>query len=262
MQYEPSTQGRVYNWRPDLPKHDDDYFYSGFRSPVVSLPDVKSLESEMTPVENQGTLGSCTAHSAVGAVEFLKKKATGQLVRYSRLFQYYNERKSDGDINFDAGSTLRQAVQTLAQYGICPEAEWPYVEAMYRVDPPQIAYQDALTFKALKFSRVNQNEQEVVSVIAEGFPIMFGFTVYKSFESEQVARTGIMVMPGFSVTDPCMGGHAVLAVGYDRKEKCILVRNSWGASWGLNGYFKMPYDYFFNTNLADDLWVVEGMTGL
>ena len=91
--------------------------------------------------------------------------------------------------------------------------------------------------------------------LAEGFPFVFGFTVYESFESQQVARTGIVSMPQRG--ERVVGGHAVVAVGYHDTEKRFIVRNSWGTGWGMKGYFTIPYDYLSNPNLAEDFWTVR-----
>jgi C1A family cysteine protease len=91
--------------------------------------------------------------------------------------------------------------------------------------------------------------------MADGFPFVFGFTVYDSFESDQVAKTGILNMP--KPDEPEVGGHAVMGVGYDDAKKRLLVRNSWGADWGMKGYFTMPYDYVASRDLSDDFWTIR-----
>jgi C1A family cysteine protease len=93
------------------------------------------------------------------------------------------------------------------------------------------------------------------SCLAEGFPFVFGFTVYASFESAKVANTGVVPMP--VLAEKVLGGHAVLAVGYNDKQKRFLVRNSWGTGWGMSGYFTIPYAYLTDSNLADDMWTIR-----
>ena len=84
---------------------------------------------------------------------------------------------------------------------------------------------------------------------------MFGFSVYDSFESTQVAKTGVVPMP--ATGEKQIGGHAVLAVGYDDTQQRFIVRNSWGRGWGMRGYFTMPYAYLSDSNLSDDLWTIR-----
>jgi len=90
--------------------------------------------------------------------------------------------------------------------------------------------------------------------LAEGFPFVFGFSVYEGFESSEVARTGKLNLP--KPKEAFMGGHAVMAVGYDDKTSRFIVRNSWATDWGLDGYFTMPYEYLTNENLSDDFWTI------
>ena len=89
----------------------------------------------------------------------------------------------------------------------------------------------------------------------QGLPFVFGFAVYQSFETEEVAKTGIMVMP--KENDKMLGGHAIMAVGYDSEKEVFIIRNSWGVEWGDKGYFNMPYSYITNKDLCSDFWVVE-----
>jgi C1A family cysteine protease len=58
-------------------------------------------------------------------------------------------------------------------------------------------------------------------------------------------------------TERTLGGHAVLAVGYDDKAKRFTVRNSWGPGWGIKGYFTIPYAYLASRDLADDFWTIR-----
>jgi C1A family cysteine protease len=91
--------------------------------------------------------------------------------------------------------------------------------------------------------------------LAAGYPFVFGFTVYESFESDAVAKTGVVEMPAPS--EKVLGGHAVVAVGYDDSTQRFIVRNSWGPGWGMGGYFTIPYAYLTDSNLADDFWTVH-----
>ena len=83
--------------------------------------------------------------------------------------------------------------------------------------------------------------------------------VYQSFESETVAKTGVVPMP--SSHEQVLGGHCVVAVGYDDGKRQFTIGNSWGTGWGLNGYCLMPYEYPINPRLASDFWTIRSVTG-
>ena len=91
--------------------------------------------------------------------------------------------------------------------------------------------------------------------LADGFPFVFCFSVYESFVTQAVARSGTVPVP--KVNEKLLGGHAVCAVGYDQKSRRFTLRNSWGTQWGRKGYFTMPYAYLANRNLSDDFWTVR-----
>jgi C1A family cysteine protease len=147
-------------------------------------------------------------------------------------------------------------VKTLAKQGACPEAKWPYIISKFRTKPSAACYSAALKDRAVTYARVNNSSLVALQgVLASGFPIVLGFSVYESFESQAVAKTGIVPMP--TLHESLLGGHAVMCVGYDDAIKRFRVRNSWGAEWGQKGYFEIPYDYLTNLNLADDFWVLK-----
>ena len=121
------------------------------------------------------------------------------------------------------------------------------------IEPDPQCYADAIKHEALTYQSVDQNLADMKGCLASGYPFVFGFTVYPSFESDEVARSGIVPIPGAS--EQTLGGHAVLAVGYD--DNMFIVRNSWGSRWGLAGYFYMPYAYLLDNNLANDFWTIR-----
>jgi len=242
-----------YGWTPDLPDGRD-YLY-GARQPMpATLPPSVDLRPTCSPVEDQGQLGSCTANALAGALEFLEEKDHVTYSDLSRLFIYYNERLIEHTPGTDSGGMLRDGIKALAQQGVCSETLWPYVISQFAVKPPASCYTDALKHTITSYERL-QTSQEMRTCLAAGFPFVFGFTVYETFESPAVAKTGIVPMP--APAERALGGHAVLAVGYDDPSQTFLVRNSWGSKWGIAGYFKMPYAYLENRNLSDDFWTVR-----
>jgi C1A family cysteine protease len=121
--------------------------------------------------------------------------------------------------------------------------------------PPSKAYAQAKLYESVLYQPVSQTLDQMKGCLASGFPIIMGFSVYQSFESPEVAKTGIVPLPGKN--ESCLGGHAILAVGYDDSIQRFIVRNSWGDTWGISGYFTVPYEYFTNPELADDLWTLK-----
>jgi C1A family cysteine protease len=239
----------AFGWIPQLPDHRD-YVLS---LSVRQIPILIDLRAGCSPVVDQGPLGSCTANAIAGALEYDQHAQGNAYQAVSRLFIYYNERVIEHTVNQDAGAALRDGVKSVAKLGAPPETDWPYDISRFTARPPEIAYQDALMHKGIKYHSLPNTVGAVQLALASGYPVIFGFTVYDSFETQYVADTGRVPMPGTS--ESVLGGHAVLAVGYNRAEKTILCRNSWGTNWGMAGYFTMPEDYF-KAKLTSDLWVI------
>ena len=244
-----------YGWVPDRPDQRDK-LYSAIAAPPKKLPASVDLRPLCSPVEDQGQLGSCTANALVGTLEFLERKAGKPVTDLSRLFVYYNERAIEGTISEDSGAMIRDGVKSLVNQGVCAEPKWPYVITKFAQKPSAACYKEGLTHQVQSYHRI-LTLQEMRSCLAEGYPFAFGFTVYESFESAAVAKTGKLDMP--KAAEKTLGGHAVVAVGYDDAAKRFTIRNSWGADWGLAGYFTMPYDYLSNRNLSDDIWTLRTM---
>jgi C1A family cysteine protease len=175
----------------------------------------------------------------------------------SRLFLYYNERKLDGDIDQDGGSTITTAIKALKKFGLCQEKDWPYDETKFKICPPKTCYDAALQNKVINAHIVSADALK--QTLASGFPIAFGTILFSSFESDEVAKTGIIPMP--TDDENSVGGHAMCIVGFDDDKKVFIVRNSWGTSWGLAGYCYFPYEYFADDeNLASDYWVITNIS--
>jgi C1A family cysteine protease len=251
----PEAVKRRYSWIPDRADPRDHLYQAPRR--FLGLPLKVDLRPRCSPVEDQGQLGSCTGNASVGALEFLELKADPQGVGYgdlSRLMAYYNGRSIEGTVRQDAGCEIRDVVKGLAKWGTCAERLYPYDVRRYTRKPTPAAYADAAKRRIKTYHRI-AGLDAMRACLAEGYPVIFGFTVYESFESDEMARTGVLAMPGKDERE--MGGHAVLAVGYDDGAERAIVRNSWGADWGQNGYFTMPYGYIKNASLSDDFWTVR-----
>ena len=247
-----------YGWVPDIPDNRDVMFRKVYKVPA-KLPATVDLRPRCSPVEDQGQLGSCTANALVGALEFLMLKDNKSFRDMSRLFVYYNERVIEHTVSEDSGAMLRDGIKTLVKQGTCREKLWPYDVAKFTKKPTPACYKQALDYQITSYQRIDAVD-EMRSCLAAGFPFVFGFSVYESFESEEVAKTGVVKMPGRK--EKMVGGHAVMAAGYDHGKKRFIVRNSWGTEWGMKGYFTMPYQYLANRNLSDDFWTIRAGEGI
>lgn len=242
-----------FGWIPDIPDHRDFQYFKIL--PPIKLPSKVDLRTKgFSPVEDQGELGSCTANAIVGNLEYIDVQNGGGFTDQSRLFIYYNERALRNTINEDSGAMLRDGIKSLVKWGSCPEAIWGYNVSKFTIKPPQKAYASAVNGKISVYYRINEL-REMKVCLADGFPFVFGFAVYENFMSDETARTGVGKMPGRN--DRMLGGHAVLAVGYDDKNESFIVRNSWGARWGMAGYFTLPYAYLGSRDLSDDFWTIR-----
>jgi len=247
-----------YGWVPDLPDQRD-HLYAAPVEQLGALPRSTDLRSQCPPVYDQGQLGSCTANAIAGAIEFDRMKQKLSDFQPSRLFIYYNERVIEGTVGSDSGAQIRDGIKSVNKQGVCPETDWPYDITKFTQKPPAKSYSDALLDKAVAYQRLVQNLNQFKGCLASGYPFVLGFTVYESFESPEVAQSGHAPMP--APGEQQLGGHAVMAVGYDDGPQTLLVRNSWGNGWGMAGYFTLPYAYVTQPSLASDFWTIRLISG-
>jgi len=234
----------------------------------ASAPSTKEdLRQWCSPIEDQGQLGSCTAHAGVGLYEYFERRAFGKYIDGSRLFLYKvtrNMLKWEGD----DGAYLRTTIGALAMFGLVPEKYWPYLEYKYNEEPSAFLYSYAQNYQALLYYRLDVQGltkehllEKIKQHLRMGLPLIFGFTCYTSLDT---ADDGNIPFP--DKNEEVEGGHAVMAVGFDDKKEitncnnpkiktkgAILIRNSWGTGWGEKGYGWLPYDYVL-TGIADDWW--------
>jgi len=242
---------------------------TGVLKAAPSMPSSVDIRQYCAPIENQGTLGSCTANAGVGLLEYFERKSFGKHIDASRLFLYKVTRDLM-QVTGDTGAYIRNTLGAIALFGVPPEKYWPYDIAKFDIEPSAFLYNFAEVFKGLQYYRLDPPGATLASVlatikawIAAGFPSEFGFTVYSSIS--QAATTGKIPFP--CAGEKVLGGHAIDAVGYDDNMKitnsncnlttngAFLIRNSWGTGWGAAGYGWLPYDYVLK-GLANDWWTL------
>ena len=281
------VNGKGTGWIPDYPsirdytlssKEVEDLFskvgvttaQTTIKTKGLSIPTkANKIREYCSPVEDQGTLGSCTANAGVGLVEYFERKAFGRHIDASRLFLYKVTRNLL-HLSGDTGAYLRSTMGAMRLFGVPPEEYWEYDISQFDKEPPAFCYAFASNYQAIKYVRLdksNLTKQALVDSIKEnlskGIPSMFGFTVYESIE--QASADGKIPFP--CNTEKVLGGHAIMTVGYDNNLKiknngcgetstgAFLIRNSWGTSWGEQGYGYLPYEYVLQ-DLAVDWWTI------
>ena len=249
---------RQYNLQRD-PADERDYKLSAIVKPVsyAKLPKKVDLRSKCPAVFNQGSLGSCTAQAGSAARIMLEGNPSLDL---SELYLYYMERVLEGTVDKDNGATMRSICKALNKYGICEEKYMPYIPQNFRVPPSAQAHENAANRKITAYRSLYGIKQVKECLAFRQQPVMIGMEVYESFE--QMSKDGKLKIP--KPGEACLGGHAVLVVGYvDNTFPCLssskgyfIVRNSWGSQWGDKGYFYMPYE-FVSQGYAWDFWTLE-----
>lgn len=248
------TPRRNYGWRPDTPDQRDHRFALARAAAPVELPAVVDLRWAMPPVRDQGNLGSCTGVAIAAAIEYALTLERRRITP-SPLFIYYAERFLENSVAVDAGAEIRSGIKACSKIGVCTETAWPYDPARFAELPPEPARSEAAAHRVITYMRVPPSLHLLRAALVKRLPVVIGFAVYESFESNAVALSGHAPMPGPG--EAMLGGHAVLLVGYDMPNGRWILRNSWGTDWGDKGYFTLPLPYLLNTDLADDFWAID-----
>lgn len=251
-----------FGWRRQLPDKRDLRFVPapqgvGEMPPAFSMVQ-PAVGPPFDPALDQSALGSCGPNALAGMLAYSETVRKTSSLRASRLFLYYVTRQLMGTLGYDSGVDNRTMLKALVQFGWPDENLWLYDISRYRSKPPQAAYDDAEKRRpGLKYLGVSQDAPTFKAALFQREPVLLGFTVYTSIDSDNVDSTGDIPLPGRF--ERVLGGHDVIATGWNDATRKIQIRNSW-AGWGHEGYGTLPYDYVFDPDLAGDFWVLDAPT--
>lgn len=262
---------KKYGWKPDPPDFRDKIYQPFQKLNTFQLPPLVDLRpGAISPVFDQGNLGSCTGNGISAAIAYELSKMQVHFIP-SRLFIYYNERVIEGSVSEDSGANIRDGIKSVASTGVCSEVDWPYNISKFATKPSIVAYSDAKKDIVKSYQSISQDVilNSFKQSLAAKNPVVLGFSVYDSFEGDLVALSGNVPYP--QQTENMIGGHCVLAMGYNTgpavpiigsitkksfifPSQSILCQNSWGPDWGIDGFFTIPINYLSNPDLASDFW--------
>jgi C1A family cysteine protease len=235
---------RVYNRKVPVPLP----LHRMISKAILGLPSAYDGRQFCGAVKDQGSEGSCTAHTGTSAAEWIFRAYFGKMTRFAPQYTYARELMAQGSFPQDVGSDGVTLCNSMIVNGLCEEAAFPYIAGQITAPTPEQDANAALHRLGAYHGLTGSSVALSALGNATPWPVEVGFTVYSSFESELLASTGVMPVP--AAGESVLGGHEVLMVGYDisvaptlRPASCppaALIQNSWGTTWGLNGFFWMP----------------------
>ncbi len=229
------------------------------QAPPGSVPDRVDLRQWMSPVEDQGQTSSCTANAIVGAMEYLQIKSGKTGPDLSRLFVYYNARRLADQQAYDSGSLIHHVMAAVLAYGACDEQLWPFDPSNIPMMPPKEAFKDAEQHEGVQFARAPLG-LSAMQAVAMGLPVVFGCYIPQDYY-EAAMQGGVMPEIQGQPQNPG-GGHAMLIAGYDQAKKHWIVRNSWGAGYGDQGYLYIPFSNLELCAPPDQFWVIGALEAM
>lgn len=230
----------------------------------AGIPTRMDLRANLSPVDDQGPLNTCTGFAIAGLAEY-RARMHKRAAELSPGFIYLWELKIENTLGQDEGARISTGMEVLRDKGIALESAFPYLPKADHQDgtkvhnfvstmPSEAVTRGAAPFKETKITGI-PDLNAFKAAIAKRKTIAFGISCFKSFESDAVKKTGIVPMPDAAL-EPMVGGHAVLAVGYDDAKQHVVFRNSYGTTWGDKGYGYLPYNYFKH-DWVGDAWIAD-----
>lgn len=257
-----SRLGKIYNHKKDVLDGTEHKFgVEHFTVDTATLPSSFDLRTQfpsvIPPILDQQSLGCCGGNEISNALRFAVGKEGFTEWQPSRLFIYYFTRLLEGSpIDQDTGISISGGFKSVKKHGTCNEVKWPYIISQFSEKPPLVDDEAALThIRSFTAMQVQQDLTHMKQVLFSGKNIVIGIQVYESFESDAVAKSGVVPMPD-TATEKCLGGHCISLWNYSDADQTFLASNSWGLDWGQQGWFTIPYKYILDPNLASDFWAV------
>jgi C1A family cysteine protease len=234
--------------------------YTTFAASPLSgagVQDEISIKQFFKDISNQYNLSSCVANATADACESQIARrlntSPANVPDLSRLFIYWNARNlmNPPATNNDNGTQIYLAFDSIMRYGVPNELTWSYDTSKVAVKPNWLSYREAIQNKIKAYYRIeatgNDRVLQCIKALYSGCPVVFGTSVAKSFLS---AGSGVVNLP----SDSFIGKHAMIITGWSASKQAFEVRNSWGTTFGVNGYCWMHKDYIAET-ITRDLWV-------
>lgn len=262
----PIPKCRRYNVIADRPDPRDVLARLVSPSVIAAIPVTSDLTPRFPPIYDQGEFGSCTGHGWAGAFDYQRRAQGLPFLSPARMFIYGEERVMEGDFAEDAGAQVRTGGKVLSKLGAPPESLFPYTPADFSKPYSPSLLVAAKQHTVTRYERVAATPEAVCAELAAGYAVVMGFTVFESFESDEVAKSGIVAMP--LKGEKILGGHCTVFVGHKIRSRnptalldgTLKVRNSWGADWGQAGYFTMPFGYL-KKGYVSDCWAIRATQG-
>jgi hypothetical protein len=219
---------------PDPKFSVGELFSTSFNAIPTEQWTANSLRATAIPMRNQKQFGSCAGQAVVTALMIIRELRGLKKTILSATFIY-------GLCNGgrDGGSRVTDCVATVQNTGTCLESQVPW-DVIYKTQFPQEAFTTAKRYKALEVYKLSSYE-ELCTALILGFPCVSGIAVGKNFTMNQIASDGLAPLP-----DTIAGGHAMCHIGLKKLRNMWVIetQNSWGTTWGINGFCYLQKGHF------------------
>jgi C1A family cysteine protease len=253
-------------WNPDCKDPRDRKLRLHRPGEIADVETPSDLRPLLDAIWNQADEGSCTAHGSLKCARFSLNQEGEDFGMPSRNFTYGQSRLMEGNFNQDSGATVRDALKSIAKFGVPPESMFSYGPSTLFALPTRDIFSAALIHPAIEYLSIdNSQAAEMIGCLSAGFPFAFGMTLQESFMSDAVAASGFVPVP--TANEGVAGGHCMTAVGYQpallwpdgSTQRTVIVANSWDVTWGDKGYCYIPLSMFLDTTRTDDCWTIRNM---